>query len=170
MVYWLILSFGVAFTILLVLVGDALFGAPFVPTPMPIVRKTLELVELKPDETLYDLGSGDGRVLITAAQEFGARAVGVEHNPVLVLVSRWKVRRLGLDDRIQIVRMDLFKIDFCQADVVSMFLLQDINDELRPKLERELRPGAKVISYKYPITGWEPITADYPNSIYIYRV
>lgn len=167
--YWLILSFGLAIAIVLIVVGDALFGAPYVPTPMPVVRRTLELVVLTSEDVLYDLGSGDGRILIAAARDFGARAVGVEHNPVLVLASRWRVRRLGLDDRVRVIRMDLFEADFSQADVVSLFLLQEMNERLRPRLERELKPGTRIVSYKYPITGWNPITTDHTNKIYVYQ-
>jgi len=156
-----------------------LFIAPFVATPLPVVKQMLTLAQLKPGEILYDLGCGDGRVVIMAAQEFGARAVGVEMREDLVKQAVGKVSELGLDGRVKIVQSDMFKVDLTQADVVTLYLTTSANDKVKPKLESELRPGTRVVSHDYEILGWRPIKIDnfcenprlgYPShTIYVYK-
>jgi len=156
-----------------------LFIAPFVATPLPVVKQMLTLAQLKPGEILYDLGCGDGRVVIMAAQEFGARAVGVEMREDLVKQAVGKVSELGLDGRVKIVQSDMFKVDLTGADVVTLYLTTSANDKVKPKLESELRPGTRVVSHDYEILGWRPIKIDnfcenprlgYPShTIYVYK-
>ncbi len=156
-----------------------MFIAPFVATPLPVVRRMLTLAEIKPGEIVYDLGSGDGRVVIMAAQEFGARAVGVEMREDLVKQALGKVSELRLDGRVKIVHSDMFKIDLAQADVVTLYLTTSANDKVKPKLESELRLGARVVSHDYEILGWKPLKIDnfcenprlgYPShTIYVYH-
>jgi len=156
-----------------------LFIAPFVATPLPVVKEMLTVAEVRLGETLYDLGCGDGRVAIMAAQEFGANAVGVEMREDLAKQAMGKVTELGLEGRVKIVQGDMFRIDLSQADVVTLYLTTSANDKVKPKLEAELKPGARVVSHDYEILGWRPIKIDnfcenprlgYPShTIYVYR-
>lgn len=130
--------------------------APYVATPMPVVEKMLELARVTPADTVYDLGSGDGRIVIVAAQKFGARAVGIELDEKLVRESSERLAALGLAGRASIVHADLFTIDLRPATVVTLFLWKDINERLRPFLEKGLQPGARVVSHDYAVPGWEP--------------
>ncbi|MEZ5398061.1 MAG: class I SAM-dependent methyltransferase [Bryobacteraceae bacterium] len=130
--------------------------APFVASPQNVVEKMLEVANLKPGETLYDLGSGDGRVLVTAAQRFGAKAVGVEISPKEAKESRDKIARLQLSEKCSVVEGDLLATDLSPADVVTIYLLTKSNDKLRPNLEKYLKPGARVVSHDYKIPGWTP--------------
>ena len=130
--------------------------APFVASPQNVVEKMLEAAGLKPGETLYDLGSGDGRVLITAAQRFGARAVGIEISPREAKASTERIKTLKLDDKASVIEGDLLTADLSQADVVTIYLTTRSNDEIRPNLEKYLKPGARVVSHDYEIRGWAP--------------
>ncbi len=130
---------------------------PFVATPESVARYMLKLAEVKPGEIVYDLGSGDGRILIIAALEFGAKAVGIEIRKDLVEKSRRKVKELGLENRVKIIHGDFFEVDISEADVVTLYLLTSVNEKLRPKLEKELKPGARVVSHDFEIPGWKPI-------------
>jgi protein-L-isoaspartate O-methyltransferase len=136
------------------------FGAaenlgPAIPTPQFLVDRMLEVGRVKPGEMVYDLGSGDGRVVITAAQHFGARAVGVELMPDLVRKARERVLSLGLADRVSIVEGSALRVDLSPADVVTMWFLTNSNDRLRPHLEKQLKIGARVVSNEFPIRGWK---------------
>ncbi|MCX6628515.1 MAG: methyltransferase domain-containing protein [Candidatus Solibacter sp.] len=137
------------------------FGAaenlgPAIPTPQFLVDRMLEAGRVKPGEVVYDLGSGDGRVVITAAQNFGARAVGVELMPDLVRKARERIQILGLADRVSIVEGSALRMDLSPADVVTMWFLTNSNDRLRPHLEKQLKTGARVVSNEFPIRGWKP--------------
>lgn len=129
--------------------------APYVASPMSVVKKMLEYAELKPGETVYDLGCGDGRIAIMAAQEFGALGVGVDLNLRLVKEARAKVEDLHLSDRVRIIHGNLFDIDLAPADIVTMYLTTGANEKVRPKLERELRPGTRVVTHDFSIAKWE---------------
>lgn len=129
---------------------------PYVPTPMLVVQKMLEVAKVQPDDVVYDLGSGDGRIVIMAAQKFGAHAVGVELNSDLYEKSSERIRKLGLQDRAQILHENMFEVNVRHATVVTLYLLTAVNERLRPMLERELRPGARVVSHDFQIPGWQP--------------
>jgi cyclopropane fatty-acyl-phospholipid synthase-like methyltransferase len=121
---------------------------------MDVVRKMIELAELKPGEALYDLGCGDGRIVLMAAKEFGAKAVGVDLNKMLISEADGKARELGLDDSARFIQGNMFDVDLEPADVVTMYLLTSANERLRPKLESELRPGARVVTHDFPVINW----------------
>lgn len=148
--------------------------APFVPSPQPVVERMLSAAELKPGEMVYDLGCGDGRILITAAREFRAKAVGVELSEILVKQTQDQVAKLGLQNRISVVHGDLLGVDLKPADVVTLYLLTDANERLRPVMERDLRKGARVVSHDFQIRGWTPNQIDRVfathriHSIYVY--
>jgi SAM-dependent methyltransferase len=134
---------------------DAVDLAPYVQTPMPVVEKMLELAALAPGDVLYDIGCGDGRIVITAAKKYGIRAVGIDILPRLVEASQANARREGVETLTRFVCMDATQADLSEATVVTLYLLPESNDLLRPMLERELRPGARVVSHGYIMTGWE---------------
>jgi SAM-dependent methyltransferase len=130
--------------------------APFVPSPQNVVERMLMAANVKTGEVVYDLGSGDGRVLIMAAQRFGAKAVGVEISPKEVQASLDRVKKLKLEDKVRVVEGDLLKVDLSEADVVTLYLLTKSNEVLRPNLEKYLKAGARVVSHDYEIRGWVP--------------
>jgi protein-L-isoaspartate O-methyltransferase len=130
--------------------------APFYPTPLFVVEKMLEVAEVSPRDVVYDLGSGDGRIVIMAAQKFGAQAVGIEINPTLWQESSDRIAKLGLEGRARILHEDMFKTSIRPATVVTLFLLTTVLEELRLQLERELRSGTRVVAQEFPVPGWEP--------------
>jgi len=160
-------------------VTNNLFIAPFVASPLPVVKQMLTLAQLQHGEILYDLGCGDGRVVIMAAQEFGARSVGVEMREDLAKQALVKVSELSLDGQVKIINGDMFKVDLAQADVVTLYLTTSANDKVKPKLESELKLGTRVVSHDYEILGWRPVKIDnfcenprlgYPShTIYVYK-
>ena len=129
---------------------------PFVPTPMPVVERMLELAKVSRDDVVFDLGSGDGRVVITAAHRYGARGVGVEINPVWVRDARRYAEQLGVTDRVTFRIEDLFAIDLREATVVTLYLLPWMNRKLAPRFRAELKPGARIVSHEYGIGDWPP--------------
>jgi SAM-dependent methyltransferase len=138
---------------------------PFVITPTNVVSAMLDLAKLAPGDRLIDLGSGDGRIVIAAAQR-GATGVGIEIDANLVERSRESARRLNLEGRATFVTQDLFETDFSDADVVTLYLLPDVNKRLQPKLFSTLRPGARIVSHDYDLGGWPPdkeIVVDAPD-------
>lgn len=141
-------------------------GAPWVPTSMSMVHKMLQLAEVGPEDTVYDLGCGDGRTVVAAARRYGARAVGVEIDPLRYLWCQMLISVLGLRDRVKIVYGNFFKQDLSGADVVTCYLLQNTNDKLREKLKRELRPGARVVSNTFTFPGMQPARKDEDARLY----
>jgi SAM-dependent methyltransferase len=129
--------------------------APFVPTPMDVVDRMLELAELGPEDVLYDLGCGDGRIVITAARKYGCRGVGVDIDPARIRESREGARRNNVRKRVEFRETDAMKVDISRATVVTLYLLPESNALLRPKFEKELEPGTLVISHNYHVPGWE---------------
>jgi cyclopropane fatty-acyl-phospholipid synthase-like methyltransferase len=131
-------------------------GILFVATPEQVGVEMLRLAGVGRDDVVYDLGSGDGRLVVAAAREFGARAVGVEIDARLVQDSRESALRAGVADRVQFVWEDLFKVDLTPATVVALYLSPALNRALRSKLQRELRPGARIVSHDFDMGDWRP--------------
>jgi len=139
----------------------------------------LILAELKPGEILYDLGSGDGRAVIMAAKDFGAKSMGVELREDLVKRALSNIHELGLETKAQILQNDIFKVNLSQADVVFLYLTTSANEKVKPKLETELKPGARIVSHDYEILGWKPSKINnfcenprlgYPShTLYVYK-
>jgi SAM-dependent methyltransferase len=143
------------------------------PTPMPVVRAMLALAGVGPDDVVYDLGSGDGRMVITAALEFGARGVGIEIHPTLVERARASAREAGVDDRVEFRLGNMHEADLAPATVVTLFLHPEPNLALRPKLRRDLRPGARVVSYIWDMGDWdadEVRTVNRRRRIFLWRI
>lgn len=129
---------------------------PYVPTPNEVVARMLEIANVKGDDVLYDLGSGDGRIVITAAQKYGTRGTGIDINPELVQRSRTNAQAAGVADRVEFVQQDLFQTDLSDATVVTLYLLPDVNLKLRSKLLRELKPGTRIVSHSFGMGEWKP--------------
>jgi tRNA A58 N-methylase Trm61 len=130
--------------------------APFVQTPIEVAKKMIQLASLKPGQRLFDLGAGDGRLVIMTAQETEASAVGVEMRDDLIERARSEIKKLNLESRVSMIHDDFFNVDLRGADVVTLYLTTSGNERLRPKLERELRKGAKVISHDFKVGSWKP--------------
>jgi SAM-dependent methyltransferase len=131
-------------------------AGPYVPSPQTVVSDMLKLADVGPQDFVVDLGSGDGRIVRTAALVFGARGFGVEIKDELVRQANADAQREGIADRVKFVNADLFKTDISQATVLTMYLLPDTVNLLRAKLLAELRPGTRVLSHDYPLSGWIP--------------
>jgi SAM-dependent methyltransferase len=151
--------------------------APYVGSPEHAVDKMLEVANLKPGEVLYDLGCGDGRILIAAASKYKAKGVGIEISDHLARAAFERVKKAGLADQVKIIHGDFMKTDLSEANVVTLYLATAANDTLRPNLERYLKPSSRVVSYDYPIPGWKPIEttetegrSNAVHTIYLYQV
>ena len=153
-----------------------MFRVPFVPTPEPVVMRMLTLAGTKPGELVYDLGAGDGRILSLAVQSFGATAVGVELHESRFKTIAERIAEEKLEESASVIHGDFFDVDLSNADVVTLYLLPSVNSLMRPKLERELRYGARVVSHDFPIEGWFPMqfetvqTEHKTHAIYLYKV
>jgi SAM-dependent methyltransferase len=128
----------------------------FVPTWQPVVYEMLDLARVTKDDVVYDLGSGDGRIVVIAAQKYGARGVGIELDPKLIAISKQVAADAEVAGRVTFIQGDLFQADISKATVVTLFLSQSVNAELEPKLRRELRPGTRIVSHQFPIGRWPP--------------
>ncbi|MDQ6679333.1 MAG: class I SAM-dependent methyltransferase [Acidobacteriota bacterium] len=134
--------------------------APYYPTPETIVDKMLELGGLRAGEKMYDLGSGDGRIVILAASKYHANAIGVEYDPDLVRQSDAKIRKLKLLDTAKIIHGDIFAQNYSNADLITVYLLPSSNDKVRPMLERQLKKGARVVAHDFEFRGWTPVRTE----------
>jgi hypothetical protein len=134
--------------------SDTETPAPFVATPMDVVRKMLEMARVDKDDVLYDLGCGDGRIVITAAKEYGARGVGIDIDPPRIEESIARARTADVENLVEFRLQDAEKAFFSDATVVTLYMLTEINERLRPALEKQLKCGVYVVSHNYPILGW----------------
>jgi SAM-dependent methyltransferase len=155
---------------LVFILGPALFGAPWIPTRETTIRKMLSMAGIKEGDVVYDLGAGDGRIVIAAAKDFKAHSVGIEINPFLVFWARLRTRSMKLDVQAKIVWGNFYREDLSKADVVTLYLWQGTNDALRDKLKRELRTGSRVVSRIFTFSGWKPSVVDEKRSIYVYQM
>ena len=128
----------------------------FVPTPQEVVEDMLRLANVKKGDVLYDLGSGDGRIAITAAKLYGVRAVGIDIDPERIREANENAKKAGVEKLVQFRNADLFASDFREATVVTLYLLPDLNVKLRPKLWAELKPGSRVVSHQFEMGDWKP--------------
>ena len=129
----------------------------YVPTPDAVVHAMLDAAQVTSADVVYDLGSGDGRIVIEAARKYGARAVGIELDPELNKTATKNAQKAGVSGRVSFVRADFFKTDLSEATVVTLFLSPNINARLQPKLRRELKPGARIVSHRFPMPpDWKP--------------
>lgn len=154
--------------------GAALRGPDviFVPTPNQIVETMLRMAAVGRKDTVYDLGCGDGRIVITAAQKYSARGVGIDIDPERVAEATDNVKRAGVAERVRIVHGDLFEADISGATVVTLYLLSELNLKLRPKLWRELKPGTRVVSHAFSMGDWKPERTEEVSgtTVYLWRI
>jgi SAM-dependent methyltransferase len=129
---------------------------PYVPTPQPVVDEMLKLAAVTKDDMVYDLGSGDGRIVITAAKQYGARGVGIDISSDRVSEANANAKEAGVTDRVKFLQQDLFESDLKEATVVTLYLLPEVNLRLRPKLLRELKPGTRIVSHSFDMGDWKP--------------
>jgi len=145
----------------------------YVPTPHSTVAAMLKLAEVQKGDVLYDLGSGDGRIPIAAAKQHGVRAVGIDIDPQRIAEANANAREAGVTNLVAFRNEDLFEADFKDATVVTLYLLPSLNEKLRPKLVRELKPGARIVSHAFPMGDWEPeqtVNMEDGGVIYLWRV
>jgi len=172
----MLILFAFAFFILLFLITllwiliPALYGLPPVPTKPERIRKALELANLRPNETLYDLGAGDGRVLLIAARDFGAKAVGIEIGPIQCALIWLRAVASGFGSKIQIRWENFYKANLSDADVVFVYATSKEVVKLAPHLERQLKRGARVVSISADFPEWEPQEFDNQKLIFVYEM
>ncbi|MUL37608.1 SAM-dependent methyltransferase [Gloeocapsopsis dulcis] len=128
----------------------------YVPTPQEVVNEMLTLAKVTKDDVIYDLGSGDGRIPITAAQKYGARGIGIDINPERIREANENAQKAGVTDRVQFLQQDLFQSDFSEATVVTLYLLPELNVKLRPQLFKQLKPGTRIVSHDFDMGDWKP--------------
>jgi tRNA G37 N-methylase Trm5 len=129
---------------------------PYVPTPPQVVDAMLRLAKVKRGDVLYDLGSGDGRIVITAAKRYGVRGTGVDIDPRRIQEANANARKAGVAGRVRFINDDLFQVDFSDATVVTLYLLPRLNLQLRPRLINELQPGTRIVSHGFDMGDWKP--------------
>lgn len=167
-VFWLSVLFFVL--VLLWILVPALYGLPPVPTRPERIRKALELASLQPDETLYDLGAGDGRVLLMAARDFGAKAVGLEIGPIQCALIWLRAAASGLGNQIKVRWANFYKADLSEADVVFVYATSKEIRKLAPHLEKQMKRGARLVSVSADFREWEPQAIDEQNLIFVYEM
>jgi SAM-dependent methyltransferase len=128
----------------------------FVPTPTEVVEAMLKAAKVTKNDVVYDLGCGDGRIVITAAKEYGARGIGIDIDPQRISEARANAEKAGVTDRVKFLEQDLFETDFHEATVVALYLLPSLNLKLRPKLWKELKPGTRIVSHAFDMGDWKP--------------
>jgi SAM-dependent methyltransferase len=156
---------------------DSTYIAPFVPTPQEVVDRMLELAQVSQGDLLYDLGSGDGRIVITAARRYGAQAVGFEIDPALVTHSQRNIKEAGVEALAEIRDQDVRTVDLSPASVVTMYLYPGANLRLRAAIMRQLKPGSRVVSHDFSMGDWKPDrvermtdSAGLVRTIYLWRI
>jgi hypothetical protein len=133
---------------------------PFVPTPQPVVDAMLKLAGVRKGDVLYDLGSGDGRLVITAAKQYGVRGIGIDINPQRIQEANENAKAAGVTDLVQFKNEDLFEANFSDATVITLYLLPGINLKLRPKLWKETKPGTRIVSHSFDMGDWTPVKTE----------
>jgi SAM-dependent methyltransferase len=144
----------------------------FVPTPNEVVDKMLEVAKVTANDIVYDLGCGDGRIPITAAQRYGARGVGIDIDPQRIRESLENAKNAKVEDKVRFIEGDLFEANISEATVVTLYLLTSLNEKLRPKLLRDLKPGTRVVSHGFGMGSWEPEQRVFvgANSVLLWRI
>ncbi len=173
---WLVIGYSLIIILLCIIVvgtsavWPSLIGAPYVPTSKGTAQKMLELAQVDSNDTVADLGSGDGRIIMMAAERFGARAFGIEADPLRVLWSRIAIRRRGLSNKVEVIWGNFFHKSLADATVVTVYQGQEINNRLKDKFILELKPGTRVVSYSFPFNDWAPVATMENPRLWLYVV
>ncbi|WP_223792392.1 SAM-dependent methyltransferase [Methanobacterium spitsbergense] len=172
MEFYLIIGMIITVTSIIIswIMWSAIIGAGFQPTSKKLVKKMLEIAEIGPNDVLYDLGSGDGRIITEAVKCYGAKAVGIEADPIRVLWSRMFLFFYRIRDKSKIKWGNFFNEDIIDATAVTLFLGSKANEKLKKKLVKELKPGTLVVSYVWTFHDWKPAKIDYRDKIYLYKI
>ena len=140
----------------------------YVPTSDTVVDAMLKLANVRSGDVVYDLGSGDGRIVIAAAKDYGARGVGIDIDPERIAESNENAAKAGVTDKVKFIKADLFESDFSEANVVTLYLLSKLNERLKPMLMEQLKPGTRVVSHAFDMGDWEPDQTQFVDGTTIY--
>ncbi|HWO43837.1 MAG TPA: methyltransferase domain-containing protein [Candidatus Eisenbacteria bacterium] len=150
---------------------------PYVPTPQDVVERMLELAEVRKGDVVYDLGSGDGRIVITAARKYGVRAVGFEIDPDRIKESRENIKKAGVEKLVEIRQQDIRTVDLSPASVLTLYLLPEVNLMIRPNIWKQMKPGSRVVSHDFDMGDWKPLKVEnikdssgWDHTLYLWRV
>ena len=146
------------------------WGAPWAPTSLRTAKEMLQMAQLQPGQTLVDLGAAFGRIVILAAKRFGARALGVEIDPIRCLLANAAIALFGVRGKAKVYHANMHSFDLSPADVVTLYLLQGTNQRIKPQLLAQLRPGTKVISHAFSLSDWSPVAIDERRRIFVYEI
>lgn len=133
---------------------------PYVPTPQGVVDRMLELAQVKENDVVYDLGSGDGRIVVTAAKKYGVRAIGFEIDPERIKESRENIKNAGVEHLVEIREQDIRTVDLSPASVLTMYLLPEVNRMIRPNIWKQMKPGSRVVSHDFDMGDWKPLKVE----------
>lgn len=134
---------------------------PYVPTPQEVVDRMLELAQVKKGDVVYDLGSGDGRIVVTAAKKFGVKAIGFEIDPQRIKESHENIKKEGVEKLVEIRQQDIRTVDLSEATVLTMYLLPEVNLMIRPNIWKQMRPGARIVSHDFDMGDWKPLKTEH---------
>ena len=150
---------------------------PYVPTPQEVVDRMLELAEVKKGDVVYDLGSGDGRIVVTAAKKYGIRAIGFEIDPERIKESTENIKKAGVGHLVEIRQQDIRTVDLSAASVLTMYLLPEVNLLIRPNIWKQMKPGSRVVSHDFDMSDWEPVkkenmkdSSNWDHTLYLWHV
>jgi len=150
---------------------------PYVPTPQEVVDRMLELAEVKKSDVVYDLGSGDGRIVVTAAKKYGVKAIGFEIDPERIKESHENIRKAGVGHLVEIRRQDIRTVDLSPATVLTMYLLPEVNLMIRPNIWKMMKPGSRVVSHDFDMGDWKPVKTEHikdgsswDHTLYLWRM
>ena len=150
---------------------------PYVPTPQEVVDRMLELAEVKPGDVVYDLGSGDGRIVVTAAKKFGVKAVGFEIDPQRIKESHENIKKAGMGHLVEIRQQDIRTVDLSPASVLTMYLLPEVNLMIRPNIWKMMKPGSRIVSHDFDMGDWKPVKTEnikdgsnWDHTLYLWRL
>jgi len=165
-----ILAIGAALLLAVMVIGPAMFGSPWHPISRRDLKRALDFCGTQAGEQLVDLGSGDGRVLITAAKEYGLMGTGIEIDPVKVWLANLRIRIAGVQDKVKIVPANLFDYDYSKADILFIYLTHQAIDRLFPKILEQLKPNAKILCYRFCIQGMTPDKVSADKTLFLYTL
>jgi tRNA G37 N-methylase Trm5 len=177
---WLAIVLGVAAPLALnISLAQAQEGkiVPYVPTPQEVVDKMLDMAQVKSGDVVYDLGSGDGRIVVTAAKKYGVKAIGFEIDPQRIKESRENIKKAGVENLVEIRQQDIRTVDLSPASVLTMYLLPEVNLMIRPNIWKQMKPGSRVVSHDFDMGDWKPLKTEaikdasgWDHTLYLWHV